>query len=121
MTCDRRTVLLGLAGSVAAGPMSALAQSFPSKPLRWVVGVPAGGGLDMQARILSGIMSKSLGQPVVVDNRPGGGGAIAASSVATAPADGHTLISLNVGDYALNPHMYSKLSYDPQRDFAMIG
>jgi tripartite-type tricarboxylate transporter receptor subunit TctC len=56
-----------------------------------------------------------------VDNRPGGGGAIAASSVAASPADGHTVISLNVGDYALNPHLYSKLSYDPQRDFAMIG
>jgi tripartite-type tricarboxylate transporter receptor subunit TctC len=121
MIYDRRAVLLGLASAVAAGPMSASAQSFPSKPLRWVIGVPAGGGLDMQARILSGLMSKSLGQPVLVDNRPGGGGAIAASSVAASPADGHTVISLNVGDYALNPHLYSKLSYDPQRDFAMIG
>ena len=121
MIHDRRAVLLGLVSAVAAAPMSASAQSFPSKPLRWVIGVPAGGGLDMQARLLSGLMSKSLGQPVVVDNRPGGGGAIAASSVASAPPDGHTLISLNVGDYALNPHMYSKLSYDPQRDFAMIG
>src|SRR5882757_3966677 len=121
MIYDRRAVLLGLASAVAAAPMRASAQSFPSKPLRWVIGVPAGGGLDMQARLLSGLMSKSLGQPVVVDNRPGGGGAIAASSVASAPPDGHTLISLNVGDYALNPHMYSKLSYDPQHDFAMIG
>jgi tripartite-type tricarboxylate transporter receptor subunit TctC len=121
MIYDRRAVLLGLASAVAAAPMRASAQSFPSKPLRWVIGVPAGGGLDMQARLLSGLMSKSLGQPVVVDNRPGGGGAIAASSVASSPADGHTLISLNVGDYALNPHMYSKLSYDPQHDFAMIG
>ena len=56
-------------------PIAALGQSFPSKPIRWIVGVPAGGGLDMQARILSGLMSKSLGQPIVVDNRPGGGGA----------------------------------------------
>jgi len=75
----------------------------------------------MQARILSGLMSKSLGQPVVVDNRPGAAGSIAASSVATASPDGHTLITLNIGDYALNPHLYSKLSYDPSRDFAMIG
>ena len=121
MIYNRRTVVLGVAGAVVAGPFAASAQSYPSKPIRWIIGVPAGGGLDMQARILSGLMSKSLGQPVVVDNRPGGGGAIAASSVATSPPDGYTLISLNVGDYALNPHMYSKLSYDPARDFAMIG
>ena len=114
MIHDRRAALLGIASAVAAAPMTALAQSFPSKPIRWIVGVPAGGGLDMQARILSGLMSKSLGQPVLVDNRPGGGGAIAASSVAASPADGHTVISLNVGDYALNPHLYSKLSYDPR-------
>ncbi len=121
MIYNRRTVVLGVASAVVAGPFAASAQSYPSKPIRWIIGVPAGGGLDMQARILSGLMSKSLGQPVVVDNRPGGGGAIAASSVATSPPDGYTLISLNVGDYALNPHMYSKLSYDPARDFAMIG
>jgi tripartite-type tricarboxylate transporter receptor subunit TctC len=121
MTYNRRAVLLGLAGAVAAGPNTALAQSFPARSIRWTVGVPPGGGLDMQARILSGLMSKSLGQPVVVDNRPGAGGATAASSVAASPPDGYTLISLNVGDYALNPHLYSKLSYDPARDFAMIG
>jgi tripartite-type tricarboxylate transporter receptor subunit TctC len=121
MTTSRRSVLLGLSSAVVARPIAALGQSFPSKTIRWVVGVPAGGGLDMQARILSGLMSKSLGQPIVVDNRPGAGGATAASSVATSPADGYTVISLNVGDYALNPHLYSKLSYNPPRDFAMIG
>ena len=60
MIHDRRAALLGIASAVAAAPMTALAQSFPSKPIRWIVGVPAGGGLDMQARILSGLMSKSL-------------------------------------------------------------
>jgi tripartite-type tricarboxylate transporter receptor subunit TctC len=118
---DRRRFLLAASASVLALPRAAGAQTYPSKPLRWVIGVPAGGGLDMQARILSGLMAKSLGQPVVVENRPGAGGGIAASNVATSPPDGHTLITLNVGDYALNPHLYSKLSYDPARDFAMIG
>ena len=118
---NRRRFLLGVSASVMAAPTLAKAQGFPSKPLRWIIGVPAGGGLDMQARMLAGLMSKSLGQPIVVDNRPGAGGAIAASSVASSPPDGHTLISLNVGDYALNPHLYSKLSYNPTRDFAMIG
>ena len=120
MTCNRRAVVLGLA-SAAALPLAALAQTYPSRPIRWVIGVPAGGGLDMQTQLLAGLMSKSLGQPIVIDNRPGAGGAIAASNVATSPPDGYTLISLNVGDYALNPHMYSKLPYDPPRDFAMIG
>lgn len=120
MSFNRRRFLSGLGGLVAF-PAVAGAQSYPSKPIRWIVGVPAGGGLDMQARILAGLMSKSLGQPVVVDNRPGAGGAIAASAVAAAQPDGYTLISLNVGDYALNPHLYSKLSYDPARDFAMVG
>jgi tripartite-type tricarboxylate transporter receptor subunit TctC len=120
MRPDRRQFLLGAGGSLAFATVAS-AQTYPSKPIRWVVGVPAGGGLDMQARILAGLMSKSLGQSIVVDNRPGAGGSIAASSVASAPPDGHTVISLNVGDYALNPHLYSKLPYDPARDFAMIG
>ena len=72
MKPDRRQFLLGVSGSLAFSTV-ARAQTYPSKPIRWVVGVPAGGGLDMQARILAGLMSKSLGQPIVVDNRPGAG------------------------------------------------
>jgi tripartite-type tricarboxylate transporter receptor subunit TctC len=121
MMQDRRRFLLGAIASLPLMTSRANAQTYPSGPIRWIVGVPAGGGLDMQARLLAGLMSKSLGQPIVVDNRPGAGGAIAASSVASSAPDGHTLISLNIGDYALNPHLYSKLSYDPARDFALIG
>lgn len=121
MNQDRRRFLFGAMASLPLMMTTANAQTYPNRPIRWIIGVPAGGGLDMQARILAGLMSKSLGQPIVVDNRPGAGGAIAASSVASSSPDGHTLISLNIGDYALNPHLYSKLSYDPARDFVLIG
>ena len=95
------------------------AQAFPSKPLRLVVPFPPGAGTDMFARVLAHKLSESLGQPVMVDNRPGGGAIIGTDIVAKSPADGHTLL-LSTTSHAINPSVYSKLPYDTLRDFATV-
>jgi tripartite-type tricarboxylate transporter receptor subunit TctC len=87
--------------------------------VRIVVPFP-GGVADSVARLLSPGMSAALGQPVVVENRPGGSGAIGAQEVMRAPADGHTLFLGHIGTHAINPHLFAKLSYDPQKDFAPL-
>lgn len=122
MRLSRRTLLLtGTASSVLGWGTFADGQSFPTKPLRWILGVPAGGGLDIQARILAETMANVLGVPVIVDNRPGASGAIAAMAVAQSPPDGHTLITFNVGDYAWYPYVSAKPAYNPAKDFDMIA
>jgi len=95
------------------------AQAFPSKPLRLVVPFPPGAGTDMFARVLAHKLSESLGQPVVVDNRPGGGAIIGTDIVAKSPPDGYTLL-LSTTSHAINPSVYSKLPYDTLRDFATV-
>lgn len=120
MNSERRALVLALLSML--GTRTAIAQqAFPSRPLRWVVGYPPGSSLDVVARVVAESMAKNLGQPITVDNRPGAAGAIAASNMLTSPADGHTLLSVDMGAYALNPHLYSKLPYEPQRDFKMVG
>jgi tripartite-type tricarboxylate transporter receptor subunit TctC len=96
-------------------------QSFPSKPIRWFVGYPAGSGLDFITRAVAEPMSRSLGQPILVENRTGASGAIAATAVAGSPADGYSLLSTDVGTYALNPHLFSKLPYNSKRDLQVVG
>jgi tripartite-type tricarboxylate transporter receptor subunit TctC len=104
------------AGIALAQPASA---PFPSKPLRVVVPFP-GGVADTLARMLSPKMGEALGQPVVVENKPGGSGAIGAQDVIRAPADGHTLFLGHIGTHAVNPHIFSKLTYDPEKDFSPL-
>lgn len=120
MTLDRRTLLMAAAlGAVGTSPVLAQ-QAYPSRPIRWLVGFQAGGGSDMIARLLAEAMGKHLGQPVLVDNRPGAGGSLAAGQAASAPGDGYTVVSLDVGTYAFNPHLYSNVPYSA-RDFRMVG
>jgi tripartite-type tricarboxylate transporter receptor subunit TctC len=97
------------------------AQQYPSKPLRLIVPFAAGGGTDLVARIVSGKLADKLGQPTVVDNRPGAAGAIGAELAAKAPPDGHTLLLGSSGPIAINPGLYEKLSYDPARDFSPVA
>ena len=111
----RRLVSLFL---IAAG--AALAQPFPSQPLRIVVGGPAGSIEDAHARKIGEKLAVALGQPVVVDNRPGATGSIAAEAVARATPDGHTLLLGNVSSLAINPSIFTKLVYDP-RSFAPVS
>lgn len=117
----RLTLKRTLGTAVAMAALPSLAQTFPTKPIRWIVGYPPGSGLDFVARVVAEGMSKDLGQPVVVDNKAGAAGAIAAAALAAAPSDGYSLLSVDMGAYSLNPHLYTKLAYDPRRDFAMTG
>jgi len=92
---------------------TSLAQPFPSKPVRIVVPFP-GGVADTLARMVAPKMGEALGQPVVVENKPGGSGAIGATEVIRAPADGHSVFLGHIGTHAVNPHVFAKLSYDPE-------
>ena len=98
----------------------AQAQQFPTKPVRLVVGFAAGGSTDKLARVLALRMTELLGQPVVVENRPGAAGNIAAETVATSPPDGYTIFMATLSSQAINPHLYSKLRFDPVKSFEPI-
>jgi tripartite-type tricarboxylate transporter receptor subunit TctC len=101
---------------------SALAQGdFPSKSLRLVVTVPPGGAADFIARLVGGKLADSLGQPVVVENKAGASGTIAADAVAKAPADGYTLLQNSITTHGIGPHLFAKLPYDPVKDFAPVS
>jgi tripartite-type tricarboxylate transporter receptor subunit TctC len=108
------------AALAAALPMRAWA-AFPDKPLRLVVPFPAGGAADLMARGLAQHLGTALGQQVVIDNKGGAGGALGAETVAKAPADGYTLFFGTMGTHAINPALYAKLRYDPQKDFAPVA
>ena len=115
-----RRGVMGL-GAAAALASAARAQGFPEHPLRWVVGYPPGGASDTFARLIGAHMSAKLGQPVVVENRPGGGAVVASEAVARAAPDGTTLLHVDNGILVYNPALYARLPYDPDRDFRGIG
>ena len=107
-------LLLALAGGTA------FAQNYPSKPIRWLVPYPAGGGSDFLARTIGQGLSTQIGQPVVVDNKPGGNTAIAAAETARSAPDGYTVLSADNGTMVFNSALYSKLSYNPEKDLAPV-
>lgn len=96
------------------------AQSFPSKPIRILVAFPPGGPSDYAARAVQARVSEALGQPVIIDNRPGAGGALATEMAARSAPDGYTLVVGNTGTLTVLPHLLSKIGYDAQRDFTPI-
>ena len=100
---------------------AALAQSYPAKPIRVVLGFAAGGGTDLVARAVGQKLSETLGQPVVIDNKVGASGIIAAEMVAKSPADGYTLLISPSTVFTVNPVMFAKLPYSPVNDFAPIS
>ncbi len=111
-----------LAAGLAAGALANTAwAAYPEKPIRWIVGYPPGGSMDSIARLLGGPFSGRIGQPIVVDNRPGAGSAVGATVLANAPADGYTVMGVDNGALIINPVVYSKLQYDPDRDFRPVG
>lgn len=124
-SCQRRGALTRLAGLAAAAalPLSASrpawAQAFPSKPVRIVVPFAPGGPTDLMARVVSKVMAPSLGQPVLIDNKPGGGGVIAFNDVAQQPADGHTLVFPSILAVT-NPALMPNYPFDTLRDFAPV-
>jgi tripartite-type tricarboxylate transporter receptor subunit TctC len=103
---------------MAAG---AVAQAFPAKPVRLVVAFSTGGATDTFSRVTAAEMSKSLGQQVIVENRPGGGTTIAAEHVAKSPPDGYTLLFTDLSTHAITPSIYPKLAYHPLRDFVAVA
>ncbi|MCC6890616.1 MAG: tripartite tricarboxylate transporter substrate binding protein [Hyphomicrobiales bacterium] len=109
-----------LAVLVSCAWQSALAQHYPNRPVTIVTTVPAGGSIDAVARILATGLTKSLGQPVIVEPRPGAGGNLAAGYVAGAPADGHILLMGSSATLTTNPHLYKSLPFDPERSFEAI-
>lgn len=113
-------------GSVVALIIAVLAagahgQAFPTKPIRLVVSFPPGGATDTFSRALAAEMAPSLGQQVIVENRPGAGTIIAAELVVKAPADGYTLLFTDLSTHAITRSIYTKLKYDPLRDFAAVS
>ena len=120
---SRRRVLRAALALPAAAFMagSPRAQSLFNRPVRMVVPFAAGGPTDTMTRAIAPAFSEALGQQIIVDNRPGAGGNIAAAFVAASPADGHTLLVAGQAILAINKPLYGKLAYDPERDFAWIG
>ncbi|MBH1965899.1 MAG: tripartite tricarboxylate transporter substrate binding protein [Comamonadaceae bacterium] len=121
----RRTVVrtLGLALALAAGGVStsALAQSYPSRPIKIVVPYPAGGPIDALARAFGERLSATLGQPVIIDNKGGANEIIGADAVSKSQPDGYTMLLATDAALSLNPFLYSKLPYDPQRDLIPVS
>jgi tripartite-type tricarboxylate transporter receptor subunit TctC len=116
----RALVIATALGAAQVSSAAQTADSFPSKPIRMIVAFAPGGGTDITARIAGRGITEYLGQPVVVDNRPGGGGIIGTELAARAPADGYTLITAGTGSHAINPALYRKIPYDPVRDFEPV-
>jgi tripartite-type tricarboxylate transporter receptor subunit TctC len=111
---------LGAGALLALFAAQALAQAWPARPIRLVVPYPAGGGTDFFARLFAGKMSESLGQQILVENRPGASSSIGAEIVAKSAPDGYTLLVGDTATFAVNPFLYSKLPYDPLRDFTPV-
>ncbi|OEZ32871.1 Bug family tripartite tricarboxylate transporter substrate binding protein [Variovorax boronicumulans] len=107
------------AGLACVVPVTHAQEAYPSKPIRMVVPFPPGGSIDMTARLVGQKLSTALGQPVLVDNRPGASGNIGMDYVAKAPKDGYTLLMVHTG-LASNGHMFAKLPYDPIKDLAPV-
>ena len=120
---QRRTLLsaLAAAGATTAAPWAAAQSAWPDQPLRWVVPYPAGGGTDVLARTVAEAMRQTLGQQIVVDNRPGASTNVGGQMVATAKPDGYTFMSADNAILAYNEHLFTKLPFNPEKDFTYVG
>ena len=117
---SKAVLFAALVGLLAAVSGAAYAQAYPSGPVKLIVPVPAGGVTDTMARIVAQRLTEAWGHPVVVDNRPGGNYAVGAQAVARSPADGLTLLVAPDSTVTANPHLFSKLPYDPVKDLTPI-
>jgi tripartite-type tricarboxylate transporter receptor subunit TctC len=119
----RRQLLAATALAAAGGvPRSVAAQTYPKGPIHFIAGFPAGGGIDISARLLGDPLKNALGQPVIVENRVGAAGMIAANAVAKAPPDGQMLLMATSGEIAIAQHLYKeKMTYQPARELAAVS
>lgn len=116
----RRTMLAALLATAGTLPM-AQAQGYPVKPVKVIVSFPPGGVADVLARMVAAPLQDALGQPVVVENRAGSGGNIGADAVAKSPADGYTLLMSSGGTVSVNPHIYPRMPFDPNKDIVPVA
>jgi tripartite-type tricarboxylate transporter receptor subunit TctC len=114
----RRTFL---AATLLTFCAAAFAQAYPTRPVKIIVGFAPGSATDILARLVADQFTKSMGQPFVVDNKPGAGGSLGAAQAKEAAADGYTLMAAGSGPFAINPALQAKLPYDPLKDFEAIG
>ena len=120
MYCWRRAALIALAA--ALGPsLTHAVDPLSSRPIRIIVPFPPGGSTDILGRAIAAKLQESLGQPVVVENKPGAGGSIGATEAARSAGDGHTLLMGHIGTLAINPSLYPNLPYDPRKSFAPVA
>jgi tripartite-type tricarboxylate transporter receptor subunit TctC len=115
-----RRILLGLLAAIVMAPALAQPESYPARPVTVVVPFPAGNTGDVLWRTLGDALSKDWGKPVLIDNKPGSGGALGAQLVMKAPADGYTLLHGSSGPIAIGPHLNRNVTYDPRKDFTPI-
>lgn len=116
-----RIAAAALLALAAAGPAALQAQTWPARPVRLIVPFPPGGTGDLLGRLAAKEMQVALGQSVVVENRPGAGGAVGSDAAAKAAPDGYTLVLSNIASHAIGPAVYAKMPYDALRDFTHIG
>src|SRR3954466_4242456 len=116
-----RGIAVIVAALLLAGvPGAPAAAAWPERSVRWVVAYPAGAGTDIVARLLGQRLTERLGKPVVIENKPGAGGAIGLEAVANAAPDGYTIGMADTGPLAINPALYKKLGYDPIASFSPV-
>src|SRR5687767_14904640 len=119
--CLSRRAALAMSLAATALPLRAARAAYPDGPVTWIVAYAAGGGTDTLARLLGEAMAPKLGQPVVIENRPGGATNIGAGIAAKADPDGQTVFSADNGTLVFNPALFKKLPYDPEQDFRPVG
>ena len=115
-----RTRCALIVATAFAAPLAAPAQTYPTKPIRMLVGFAPGGGTDTAARAIASKLSDRLGQTVVIDNRPGAAGNIATEIAVNSPADGYTLLLGSISSFSINPSLYKRLPFDPLKDLAPL-
>jgi tripartite-type tricarboxylate transporter receptor subunit TctC len=113
-------LLISATAAASLAPVATRAESWPDRPLKFVVAAPAGSSIDVLARVIGDRLKDRLGQPIVVDNRPAAGGTAATDIVAKSAPDGYTMLMSFNGPLAFGPHLYSRLPYDPQKDLAPV-
>ena len=116
-----RTSRIAVALLIFTASVSAFAQAYPARPIRYIVPFPPGGGTDAFARILSPRLTEYLGQQIIVDNRAGAQGNIGTAAAAKSPPDGYTILLAHQGALTINPHLYPNTGYDTLRDFAAVA
>lgn len=119
MTYTFRNIIAAFAAAIVATNINAA--GFPEKPIRLIVGLAPGGTINMTARVLAERLSQNLGQPVIVENKPGAAGTLAADLVAKAAPDGYTLLLASSANQSMHPLLFKKLPYDANKSFAQVA